>query len=185
MTASIKKIEISAIRSLSVPVPTRVSAQIHRMIEIHLRENTIAALLALILPVRIFQIREHLFLIDHYCLLVELQKLLPKLELDFIVVKKVASTSLSDLQTLIINRLEIDALCSMDPKDLQSLSSSEQCAKPILRQYQYAHVLGCSPSTLKKRKKRLNSFSQTAEPEDDAIDIDGLLHDVPELEDQE
>lgn len=136
-------------------------------------------------PIRLLKVRKKLFLLDHYFFFIELQRALPELELTFAIIDAGNSLNLSDIAAMVRRQVEAESLTATAPKKGYAWSASHNADNLVLRQCDYAKVLGCTTSSLKKARKREQDMTHPeSSAQIKALDTAELLKGVPALHDE-
>lgn len=180
--ASIETHKISSINTVDLsPMPELVerSRQLVRLFTTH---DQLSFVLEDLQPIRLLKVRKKLFWLDHYFFFIELQRALPELELTFDVIDAGNSLKLIDIAAMVQRQVEIESLTATNPKRAYAWSASHGAKNPLLRQCDYAKILSCTTSSLKKARKREQERKRTNSTQPMAhLDTNSLLRHVPAL----
>ena|SRR5690554_346639 len=180
MTESIKKVRLCDIDSVELDVHAKYQAQVRRLLRLLVETNQLERFLELMTPVRVVSIREKLYFYENAFVFFTLSEMAPELTIDVTVTRIKNTPTLLTLRQKILNRLALESLCSLDAKSGYALSHTAEANKPLLRQCDYAQILACTASALKKKKK---AFTKSAvlntEKQISSINTEELLKDVP------
>lgn len=180
--ASIETHKISSINTVDLsPMPELVerSRQLVRLFTTH---DQLSFVLEDLQPIRLLKVRKKLFWLDHYFFFIELQRALPELELTFDVIDVGNSLKVSDITSMVRHQIEMESLTATNPKHTYAWSSSHDTKNTLLRQCDYARVLSCTTSSLKKARKREQERKHTNSTQPAVhLDTNSLLRHVPAL----
>lgn len=180
MTESIRKVRLRDIDSVELKVHAKHNAQVRRLLRLLFETNRLEQFLELMTPVRVISIREKLYFYENAFVFCALSEMAPELTIDVTVTRIKTPPTLLTLRQRILNRLELESLCSLDSKSGYAFSHNADANSPFLRQCDYAKVIACTASALKKKKK---AFTKSAvlntEKQISSINTEELLKDVP------
>jgi hypothetical protein len=180
MAEKIKKLRLRDIDSVELDVHAKHNAQVRRLLGLLFETNQLEQFLELMTPVRVISIREKLYFYENAFVFCALSEMAPELTIDVTVTRLKNTSTLLTLRQKILNRLELESLCSLDSKSGYAFSHTADANSPFLRQCDYAKVIACTTSALKKKKK---AFTKSAvlntETQISSINTEELLKDVP------
>ncbi|WP_258807637.1 hypothetical protein [Pseudidiomarina sp. CB1] len=180
MAESIKKLRLRDIDSVELDVHAQHKAQIRRMLRLLFETSQLEQFLELMTPACVVLFREKLYFYENAFVFCALSKMAPELHIDVVVTRLKSTPTLLTLRQRVLNRLELESLCSLDAKSGYAFSHTAEANKPLLRQCDYAKVIACTASTLKKKKKAFTkSAVLNAEKQASSINTEELLKDVP------
>jgi hypothetical protein len=180
MHESIKKVRLRDIDRVEFKVPAKHKAQVLRMLRLIIKTKQLERFLDLMAPVRVVSIREKIYFYENAFVFCALADIMPEFKIDVRVTRLKKTPTLLTLRNRILNRLELESLGSLDSKSGYAFSHTAEANTPFLRQCDYAEILACTASSLKKKKKAVTrSAIINTEARTSSINTDELLKDIP------
>lgn len=180
MHESIKKVRLRDIDRVEFKMHAKHKAQVRRMLALLFETNKLDQFLELTTPLRVVSFREKLYFYENAFVFCALSEIAPMLNIDVAITRLKRTPTLLVLRQKILNRLELEALSSLDTTSGYAFSHTAEANNPLLRQCEYAKIIACTTSSLKKKKKAFTkSAVLNAEKQASRINTDELLKDVP------